>query len=113
MLSNDAATNLYLLQGFFALLALAAWMLKGVFIGFVLQRAGISTRATVQRCVERRIGNGPYYLVFYEFNTTNRNGARTYTGFHRSALALKKNDIVAIQYWSRFPGVSRMYDRAM
>jgi hypothetical protein len=88
-------------------------MLKGVFIGFVLERAGISTRATVQRCVERRMSGGPYYLVFYEFNTTDGNKAQTYTGFHRSAIALKKNDIVAIQYWSRFPSVSRMYDRAM
>lgn len=114
MFNHDAVTNIYLTVALLAFLTLAVWMLKSIFVGFILSRSGITSRATVQRCVEVRLRGGPYYLVFYEFNTSGPSGtSHRHSGFHRSTIALNQQDIVAIQYWTRFPSVSRMYDRTI
>jgi hypothetical protein len=114
MFSHDTVTNIYLTVALLGVLTLALWMLKSIFVGFVLHRHGVTSQATVQRCVEVRMRGGSYYVVFYAFNIADRNGiSHRYSGFHRSAIALKQKDIVAIQYWYRFPSVSRMYDRTI
>lgn len=112
MFSKDIATNIFLSVALLGLFTLVVWALKSSFVGFVLERFGVSSRAKVTRSVEVPMRGGSYFLIFYEFNTSQgSDSSKLHVGFHRSGIALQKNDTVAVQYWSRFPSVNRMFNR--
>ena len=91
---------------------LAGMLFHRALVWYLLARWGKSTRGKVVECVERN-NDGVFYVVSYEFTVPDGSGAmRARTGKQTTQNSMNPKDIVAVRYWSRWPGVSQLVERA-
>jgi hypothetical protein len=103
-----------ILGGIAIAVAVLASVLYQIFVWYVLERWGKSTRGVVVRSVEQNADGSMVFVVSYEFTTPDRQGEPVmHAGKQTTRYGFGPRDIVAVRYWPRWPVISRIVERAV
>ena len=85
------------------------------FVLAVLRWAGTSAQGSVVRSVKKDNGEGSvFYVVSYEFVASDGRGKGVACeGKQNTSYCFRPKDVVAIRYWSKWPRISRIVERAV
>ena len=96
-------------------IAVVGWLGYHSLVLAILHWQGASARGVVVRSVEKDDGDGGLlHVVSCEFAVTKGTGSSLVcTGKHTTRYAFRAKDVVAVRYWSMWPRMSRVVERAV
>jgi hypothetical protein len=98
-----------------AVAALTGCLVYRYLVEFMLERRGTITRGTVVGAVEMGNGyGGALFIVSYEFASGSTCGnTMIYRGKQLMSYSFRPKDTVVVRYWSKWPRLNLIADRAV